>query len=311
MEHLLATNIELQSLSLHGANLIDDENWEEFLNKKGPYLKSLKVYFTDRYFGDEQLELLATSCPSLERLKLCHNQRLTASGIKHIAHFQKLEHLSLQLYMDSESEPYITVLDSIGSHLRTLSLSTVHYIEDGVLKAIHDNCKVLSKLRITDNEVLSDQAFAELFTAWRNSPLTYVDFNKCRYVDASKPRENPDGIGFGSLGFEALMAHSGSHIRYLRIDACRHISLETFERVFAPGKQYPELKDFDISFCQSVNDFVVGSIFRACPKMKTLTVFGNFGVKDVVVPKGRILIGVPNAMGMKIEGTEDGEGRII
>jgi DNA repair protein RAD7 len=47
--------------------------------------------------------------------------------------------------------------------------------------------------------------------------------------------------------------------------------------------------------------------------LKTLKVFGNFGVKDVKVPKGRILIGVPNALGMQIEGTGevDGEGRVI
>jgi len=67
----------------------------------------------------------------------------------------------------------------------------------------------------------------------------------------------------------------------------------------------------DVSFCQAVNDFVCGSIFRSCPKLKTLKVFGNFGVRDVRVPQGRILIGVPNALGMQIEGTEDGEGRVI
>jgi DNA repair protein RAD7 len=42
-----------------------------------------------------------------------------------------------------------------------------------------------------------------------------------------------------------------------------------------------------------------------------LKVFGNFGVKEVKVPKGKILIGVPNALGMQIEGTEEDEGRVI
>jgi DNA repair protein RAD7 len=36
-----------------------------------------------------------------------------------------------------------------------------------------------------------------------------------------------------------------------------------------------------------------------------LSVFGNFGVANVRVPKGRILIGVPNAIGMQIEGEDD------
>lgn len=72
-----------------------------------------------------------------------------------------------------------------------------------------------------------------------------------------------------------------------------------------------DLTEMDISFCQSVNDFVVGCIFRSCPNLKTLKVFGCFGVRDVRVPKGKILIGVPTAQGMQIEGTEEDEGRVI
>lgn len=312
MDHLLATTIELESISLHGANLIADDRWDKFLVEKTSRLKSFKLYYTDGYFGDTQLELLAKHCSTLQRLKISHNQKVTDEGVKIIANLPKLEHLSLEFYKDTDSQPYVDILKSVGAQLRTFSLSTVHYIEDVVLEAIHDHCRNLTKLRITDNEALTDQGFANLFTAWPNPPLAFVDFHKCRHVDASQPRENPDGIGFGSLGFEALMAHSGTHLKYIRIDACRHISLETFERVFASsGKQYPELRDIDLSFCQNVNDFVVGSIFKTCPNLKTLTVFGNFGVKDVIVPKGKILIGVPNALGMKIEGTEDGEGRVI
>jgi DNA repair protein RAD7 len=76
------------------------------------------------------------------------------------------------------------------------------------------------------------------------------------------------------------------------------------------GKEYRELKEMNVSFCTNVDDFVVGLIFKACPGLKTLKVFGCFGVKDVKVPKGRILIGVPNALGMQIEGVEE-EGMVI
>ena len=108
------------------------------------------------------------------------------------------------------------------------------------------------------------------------------------------------------------MSHSGSTLRYLDIHSCRHISNEAFEAVFADGKVYPEMRELNLSFCQGVDDFVCGLVFRACPNLKTLKVFGNFGVRDVKVPKGRILIGVPNALGMQIEGTEvEDEGRVI
>lgn len=311
MDHLLATTVELESFSIHGANLIDDERWNSFLAKKGSHLKALKVYHTDGHFGDEQLELLPKLCPELQRLKICHNQKVTDKGIAHIAKLTNLQNLSLELYKPTSSPPYVDILNSIGPALRTLSLGTVSRIDDSVLEAIHENCQNLSKLRITDNEVLTDKAFANLFTNWYNPPLTYIDLHKCRHVDAASPRENPDGIGLSSLGFEALMAHSGTTLKYLNIHTCRHISLESFETVFAPGKLYPELTKMNVSFCRNVNDFVVGCIFRACPNIKTLEVFGNFGVRDVRVPKGKILIGVPNAMGMQIEGTEEGEGRVI
>lgn len=312
MDHLLATVVKLESLSLHGANLIDDERWDRYLKEKGSYLKALKVYHTDGHFGDEQIELLAKTCPQLERLKICHNQKVTDEGLSHIANLPALRHLSLEIYKNTSSKPYVEILNSIGPGLRTVSFATVHFIDDSVLEAIHENCQNVTKLRITDNEVLTDQGFAKLFTNWYNPPLTYVDFHKCRHIDAAVPRENPDGIGLGSLGFEALMAHSGSTLRYLDVNACRHISLETFERVFGPDNKYPDLKEMNLSFCQQVNDFVVGCIFRSCPSLKTLKVFGNFGVRDVKVPKGRILIGVPNALGMQIEGIHDEEeGRVI
>ncbi|KAH6673048.1 hypothetical protein B0J14DRAFT_513002 [Halenospora varia] len=311
MDHLLATNIQLESFSIHGANLIDDERWDRFLTEKSAELRALKVYHTDGHFGDEQLKLLGEKCLELKRLKISHNQKVTDAGIKHIAKLTNLQHLSIEVYKPTSSQPYVEVLNSVGPGLRTFCLGRVNLVDDSVLVAINQNCQNLTKLRITDNEVLTDDGFSKLFTNWYNPPLTYIDLHKCRHIDAADPRENPSNIGLGSQGFEALMNHSGMHLRYLDINSCRHISLESFERVFGGDKKYLDLKEINLSFCQAVNDFVVGCIFRSCPNLKTLIVFGNFGVRDVRVPRGKILIGVPTALGMQIEGTEDGEGRVI
>ena len=287
MDHLLGTVVELENLSLHGANLIDDERWEQYLHQKGSGLKALKVYHTDGHFGDETLDALAKTCPQLRTLKVSHNQKVTDAGLVHIAKLPNLEKLSLEIYGKTSSSPYVEILDSIGPGLRTLSLATVHYIDDSVLNAIHENCQNLSKLRITDNEVFTDQAFADLFTNWHNPALRYVDLHKCRHMEASNPRDNDDAIGFCSLGFEALMKHSARNLKHLNINSCRHISLESFEKVFGSDKQYPEMSEMNVSFCQAVNDVVVARIFKTCPNIKTLKVFGNFGVKDVRVPKGK------------------------
>jgi DNA repair protein RAD7 len=314
MDHLLGTTVELESLSLYGANLIDDERWNQYLTEKGSHLRSLQVYWTDNHFGDEQLELLHQTCPDLQRLKIVHNQKITDVGIAHLAKLSNIKYLTLEPTNPREkttSKPYVEVINSLGSGLRTLSLTDIQDLDDSVLEAIHNNCKDLSKLRLVDNLVFTDEGFANLFTNWSNPPLTYLDLHKCRHIEAAEPRDNPDNIGLCGLGFQALMAHSGETLKYLNLYSCRHISRDAFESVFSEDKTYPELEKMDLSFCQQVNDFIVGCIFRSCPNLKTLEVFGNFGVRDVRVPKGKILIGVPNALGMQIEGTEDGEGRTI
>ncbi|RKF60015.1 DNA repair protein rhp7 [Erysiphe neolycopersici] len=310
VDFLLGTTVNLVSLDLHGANLIDDERWESFITQKAAHLRTLKVHFTDSYFGDRVVELLPICCPNLQRLKISHNSKVSDSGLEPIALLSSLDHLSLELYRPMgkqplSSIPMIKILDSIGSRLRTFSIESVIHIEDSLLDAIHKNCRELKKLRITDSERLTDEGFALLFKDWSNPPLFFIDLSGCRHVDAVFPRNNLPKIGLFSLGFEALMSHSGSLIKNLNISSCRHISAECFESVFTAEKQYPDLEQMDISFCQAVNDFIVGCIFRSCPKLRILIVFGCFGVKDVKVPKGRMLIGTPNAVGMKIEGTEE------
>lgn len=310
MEYLVGSPVRLESFDIHGANLVDDERWNSFLLEKGRHLHTLKVHHTDGHFGDEQLELLKVTCPGLVRLKVSHNQKVTDNGLMQIASLPSLQHLSLEIYNPTSSVPYVQILNNIGNGFRTFSLETIHYIDDSVLKAIHENCINLSKLRLTDNETFTDAGFADLFNNWQNPPLTYVDLHKCRHLESADPRENKDNIGLCSAGFEALMRHSGSTLSYLDIHACRHISRQSFENAFAADKVYPELKNIDVSFCWGVNDFVVGSIFRSCPKLKTMKVFGNFGVKNVKLPKGKILIGMPNAIGMQIEGDGEDDGRI-
>lgn len=306
MDYLIGCPTMLETFSILGANLIDDERWNTYLVKKGAALRTLKVYWTDGHFGDEQLEQISISCPELTRLKVAHNQKVSDEGLFHIAKLANLRHLTLEIYAPTSAEPYVEILNSVGGNLETFSLTKVGWIDDTVLSAIHTNCKHLRKLRITENECATDEAFTALFTNWSNPGLSFIDLNKCRHVDATVPRDNPFNIGLCSSGFEAMMAHSGQTLTHLNIHGCRHISTSAFEHVFAEkGKTYPLLTQIDVSFVWGVNDFVVAAIFKSCPRLKTLKVFGNFEVKDVRVPRGRILIGVPNAIGMQIEGEDD------
>lgn len=303
MEYLLSRDkIELEGLHIHGANLVSNDTWMKYLTTKGKSLQKLQVYYTDNHFDDECLAALKDSAPSLKRIKVYHNQRVSGDGIRELAYLKKLQHLSINLHKKVHSDIWVEVLRSIGAGLRTLSLLMTPDLDNTVLDAIHANCRTLSKLRITDSEVMTDAGFARLFTDWRNPGLTFLDLQKCRQLDSQSPRENPDGIGLCTEGFKALMAHSGRSLQKLNLHSCRHISREAFEEVFGREKLYPDLKELELSFCENVTDVVVGSIFRSCPNLKELNVFGCMRLKDVRVPRGKILVGMPNALGMVIEG---------
>ncbi|KAK4189609.1 DNA repair protein rhp7 [Podospora australis] len=305
MDYLMSRHIELDDLYLHGSNLISEAKWKEYLEKKGKSLQSFRVYWTDKHFTDDVLAVLPTSCPSLTRLKVCHNQKVSGDGVKHIGDIPTLRHLSLDLREHVHSDVYVELLSKIGPNLKTLSLTRAEGVDNSVLDALHTHCRSLEKLRITDSEVMTDAGFARLFKDWQNPGLFFLDLQKCRQLEAARPRENPDHVGLCSDGFRALMAHSGKTLRNLNVHGCRHIEAKAFEEVFSEDSVYEEMSKMEISFCEEVTDFVVGSIFRSCPNLRELNVFGCMKVKDVRVPRGKILVGVPNARGMVIEGVDD------
>ncbi|PHH79506.1 hypothetical protein CDD80_4617 [Ophiocordyceps camponoti-rufipedis] len=304
MDYLISRDTALESFYLHGANLLSEEKWHEFLVCKGQTLQGLQVYYTDKHFGDESIKAAADHCPSLRRLKIEHNQKVTDKGVEAIGRISSLEHLGLQLQNQTSSRAIIKAVSKIGFQLKTLSLKVMPDVDDGVLEAIHTHCRNLEKLRITDSEQMTDAGFVELFTDWANPPLKFIDLQKCRYVDSSRPRQNDDNIGFCSEGFKALMAHSGAKLERLNVHACRHVTRQAFEDVFDGSTTYPELQKLEISFCEEVTDLVLGYIFRACPKIKEVNVFGCMKVRNVRVPRGVILVGVPNAQGMITEGVD-------
>ncbi|RDA93022.1 hypothetical protein CP533_0718 [Ophiocordyceps camponoti-saundersi (nom. inval.)] len=304
MDYLISRDISLESFYLHGANLLSEDKWHEFLVRKGQTLRELQVYYTDKHFGDESIKMAAKSCPDLRRLKVEHNQKVTDEGVEAIGQITNLEHLGLQLQNRISSEAIVEALSKIGPKLMTLSLKVMADADDSVLAAIHTHCHVLEKLRITDSEKMTDAGFVQLFTGWSNPPLRFVDVQKCRHVDSNEARDNSKNIGFCSGAFKALMAHSGKKLERLNVHACRHISRDALEEVFSKTAEFPQLQKLEISFCEGVTDFVLGSIFRACPKIKEVNVFGCMKVREVRVPRGVIMVGVPNARGMMTEGVE-------
>ncbi|KAK2062903.1 RNI-like protein [Colletotrichum caudatum] len=302
MDYLLTRDIKIVTFNLHGANLLSDSSWSMLILNKGADLEAIQVYYTDKHFGDEILNQLSINCPKLNRLKVYHNQKVTNVGVRAIGDIKSLRHLGLHLQHDISPKSLSHMIRGAGQLLETLSLRKMPEANDEVLTAIKDTCRSLRKLRITDSESMTDEGFVDLFTNWENPAIDIIDFQKCRHLESTKPRDNPDGVGLCSDGFRALMKHSGGKLKNLNIHACRHIKRDAFEDVFSKDGQYPHLVKLEISFIEEVDDFVLGRIFRSCPNVREINVFGCMKVKDVKVPRGKVLVGVPNAIGMVIEG---------
>lgn len=302
VDYMIEKATELNDIQLLGANLVTNDKWIELFSARGEALKALRVEWLDASFNDQAVQALATFCPNLERLKLERCKLIGADSLDAICRLQKLKHLTLRFHKEVTMERLVNLIEHIGANLETLCVE--HFLEnnecaeptDKILETIHEKCSSLRKFRFTENNECSDDGYVSLFTDWSNPPLRYVDLNSTRDIDNTKP-DGPEDItiGLGSEGFKAMMQHSGAALEYLDISSCRHISLETFAEVFDGVKQYPKLREINLSFCPVVDTVIVAGIFRCCPRLQKVVTFGCFQVMDVVVPRGIVLIGAPKA----------------
>ncbi|KAJ5664746.1 hypothetical protein N7462_011559 [Penicillium macrosclerotiorum] len=299
-EYMIDRDMNIHDLHLDSPNLVTDKCWRQVFTHLGPRLRSLKLWNLDSAFDDETAEIMAKHCTELQRLKLKHLSKLGDSALEAIATIKTLEHLSLFLDQKTGSEPLnleplLQIITELGPQLRSLSLEEFTAADDRLLEHIHDKCHNLFKLRISINSELTDMAVQNLFHGWTNPALKYIDFHRVRHEDMTNPAGPEQPIGVASDGFIALMAHSGSKLEHLNVASCRHISRKAYEEVFSEHKRYAELKYLDISFNGVVDDYLVQCIFRCCPALARIVVFGCFKIRDIHVPRGVAVIGTIGA----------------
>lgn len=285
----------IKHLQLEAANLVSDEKWRHFFSRHGQQLETLKLSWLDFSMDDETIAHLAKQCPNITRLKLKKLFKIGDQSLESIAEMKKLEHLTLRLVRPTNAEQLFNLITAVGPNLRTLSLEKFENADDSVLQSIHKNCRRLSKFRFTENDLCTDRGVVDLFTGWANPLLSSLDLASNRDLDYTNPDGPEDPTGLASEGFKALMRHSGSRLERLDISSCRHITHAAFLETFDGVKTYLFLKDLNISFLTRVDTPVVAGIFKSCPKLRKLTAFACFNVRDVLVPAGVALIGVPNA----------------
>ncbi|KAI9747957.1 MAG: hypothetical protein M1815_003735 [Lichina confinis] len=291
-------SIRIEKLRLVGSNLITDPVWCEFFENKGQHLKAFGTGFLDGHFGPAVMAKLVEHGAQMERLKLHSVQKLTWGMTRDISKLRSLCHLTLKRPWDRVTSGTInTIIEAVGHQLQTFCLDQYQHIDDAVLEKIHEKCRRLDKLRFVENGNLTDAGFVRLFTEWENHPLRHIAFDSCRYHNADDPVENEGGVGLCSDGFKAMMAHSGSDLQHVNVRSCRHISHAAFLDVFDGVKMYPKLETVNVAFCGAVDDAVLAGLFRSCPKIKRIWIFGCFAVTTRSPPRDVFLIGHPSADG--------------
>ncbi|KAK5120272.1 hypothetical protein LTR85_006478 [Meristemomyces frigidus] len=295
IDYMLERCHDLRHIQLYAANLVQEGMWHRLFREAGAKLEVLKLKWLDAAFEDLVVRDMVKYCPNLERLKLKLCRRLGEDAVVSISDLPELKHLSLQISQDVSTPTLVNLIEKRGSGLQTLSLEKFIDADDSVLEAIHENCTQLSKLRLSENDTVTDAGYTALFTDWDNWPLTFADFNSTRDIDNNNSEGPEDAIGLASSGFRALMEHSGAALKHLNIASCRHIELSAFMDVFNGAQNYPLLEHINLSFCNRADTSVVAGIFKSCPALKQLVAFGCFDVQDVVVPRNVALIGVPRA----------------
>lgn len=297
LTYMVHKNRKVRNLQLGATNLISEDVWVLLFKELGPLLESLKLSELNDSLRDQTVAVLVANCKNLRRLKLRSCSHMTEKSIASLIALTKLEHLSLSVAPDTSADTLITLISSLGPHLKTLSLENFYEADDAVLAAIKTYCSSLTKFRFTGNNLCTDAAFASLFTKWPNPPIPFLDLSENRDVDNGNPDGNPDTerVGFGPLAFKAMMAHSGPSLQCLNLHSNRHISHEALLHVFQPSKLYPELKEVDLSFVAQVDDVILTGMWKCCPTLTKLAVFACFNARSVHIPPGIAVVGLPNA----------------
>ena len=295
LDYMMERDVPVEHLQLEAANLVSNGKWMEYFSRCGHRLVSLKLAWLDNAMDETAFVHVLRNSPNLRQVKIRKCFKLGEKALLALSRLEHLEQLSLQDIRPTTSIALARLISAVGEKLKTLSLEDFVEADDVILAAIRSSCPKLNKLRLTGNDICTDAGFRDLFIGSTNIPLSVVDFHKTRSMDYSQPDGPEKPVGLASDGFEALMEHSSSAIERLNVTSCRHITYESFSKVFDGRKQYPLLKEIAINFLTKIDTTIVAGMFKSCPQMVKVEAFGCFNVTCVAVPKGVALIGLPNA----------------
>ncbi|KAL5628766.1 hypothetical protein BROUX41_002157 [Berkeleyomyces rouxiae] len=306
MQIIIEANVPIESFSLHGGNLLSSDGWKDFFSARGPALKAIVVEYTDTSFSDDVVQHMVDKCPNLKHVSIRHSAKLTSHTLEAISRLKNLTSLSLQITAPIGVEHFCNLIAAVGPNLEVLSLRDMHEANNSLLDSIRTHCHTLRKLRINECPEFTDVAMANFFTNWTNPPLQHIDLYRCRPLveKRSDDQEGEDDTAKPAIGpraFQALIAHSASHLRYLNVASARHISGEAFTEAFNVEGGLPRLTYADLSFCEMMTNTLVEKLIAVAPQMQQIVAFGCLRLSaKLIVPRHVQVIGLANVIGMTL-----------
>jgi DNA repair protein RAD7 len=251
----------LKRLELYAPFLVRKDGWETFIVAAGTRLEGFLVTQSPR-IDLETINTLVDNCPNLTELRLCEIGLLDGDCLAAISKLGKLRLLDLSAPAHSlNDDDVVSLLQSVGSNLESLNLSSNPELTDLTLDAIAANCPKLRELHMRHQVELTNEGVAKFFQDLKQSGhtgLSIIDFEK--------------GHDLRDEALDALLSHSGNTVEQLSILGWRDTTSTALERL----AECSILRELDLGWCRKLTDFTLKDILERSKTVELIRVWGEF-----------------------------------
>lgn len=252
---------QLKRVELFAPFLVRKDGWKSLLEDCGERLEGFLITQSPR-IDTEIVQDLVKLCPNITELRLAEIGQLDGDCLVAISHLRRLTLLDLSAPDSSlNDDDVIKLLSNVGATLQVLELSNNPELTDLTLSAIAQYCPCLVELRLRNLFELTNQGVAEFFTAYKESGHAGLSI-----IDLEKGHDLQDDA------LEALLSQSGNSVQTLNILGWRNVSARALENI----AHIPVLRDLNLGWCRTLNDFALKEILVGCPAIESIRVWGEW-----------------------------------
>ena len=261
LKHWSTALKHLKRLELYAPFLVRKDGWEAFIVAAGTRLEGFLVTQSPR-IDLETINILVENCPDLTELRLAEIGLLDGDCLTAISKLGKLKLLDLSAPPHSlKDDDVISLLQSVGSNLETLNLSSNPELTDLTLDAIAANCPNLRELHMRHQVEFTNEGVAKFFQDLKqngHSGLSVIDLEK--------------GHDLRDEALDALLSHSGNTVEQLSVLGWRDTTSTALERL----AECSALRELDLGWCRKLTDFTLKDILDRSQSVESIRVWGEF-----------------------------------